>query len=216
VLKRVLACESAVPSFLAPLGLSNKAFMCETTTIDPINKSMTIQTRNLTMPSVCLIEELCKYYADENSPLRTIYEQTAAISAHVPFMSGKMENYSFQTLVRRSAEGIQTVGELCDRITHEGVASLLPAVNYLKQNFEKIHLPTITMPKIDLPKLEHDLKENLDKIKIPSLKDFPDLSESLHKLEFSGAAVHLFGVDTGSSKPRGESQPQLEQARDSS
>jgi len=177
VIKRVIGCEQNLPTFLTALGLGSRAFMCETTTIDPRQKTMTIQTRNLTMPGVCLIEELCKYRADED---RTVYEQSAAISASIPLLNGQIESYCLQTQNRRSVEGIQSMDELIERVRLGGISSLLPLhmVDGLKLNLEKLKQLHRDMPSCNLDTLKDSLSlpDSLKNIDINLADTLPCLS----------------------------------------
>lgn len=126
ITNRITSCESALPSWLRAAGLPSQCFVAESSIVDPVNKTMVVKSSNLSGASLMVVEETCTY---QQSPLlphsATHYKQEAKITAFLPFVAAKFENYSVANLQSKSKEGMAVVEKLCQRIQQEGVLSLL-------------------------------------------------------------------------------------------
>jgi len=119
---RIMSCESPVPGWLSAAGLPSSCFAAEVSVVDPRTQTMVVKSRNLTGASLLQVEETCTYSAVPAST-HTHYTQSAKITAFLPFLSGKFEQYSLSNLSNKSAQGLQTIENLCQRIQHHGVLS---------------------------------------------------------------------------------------------
>jgi len=121
---RIMSCESPVPSWLACAGLPSYCFAAEVSVVDPVTKTMVVKSRNLTGSSLLQVEETCTYSGIPTAPNHTHYTQSAKITAFLPFVSNKFEQYSLSNLSNKSAQGLQTIENLCQHIQKHGVLSL--------------------------------------------------------------------------------------------
>jgi len=126
ITNRIMACESALPSWLKAAGLPQQCFVAETSVVDPRLKQMIVKSSNLSGASIMTVEETCTYSQCPKQPKRaTHYKQEARITAFLPLVAGKFENYSLQSMQSKSKEGIAVVERLAQRIANEGVLALL-------------------------------------------------------------------------------------------
>lgn len=124
VTRRILACEQSIPSWMRSLVDSHMGYVAETTTVDPVEQKMVIRSRNLTGSSVMVVDETCTYERHPVNPNWTLYEQKAEITAFMPFISSKFENYSFSNMQNKSKFGTAAVESICQRISEHGVQSV--------------------------------------------------------------------------------------------
>jgi len=134
ITNRIVACETALPHWFRAAGLPSQCFVAESSVVDPRSKTMVVKSTNISGSSVMTLEETCTYQqAASSTPAQpaTIYRQEARITAFLPFLAHKFENYSFSNLQAKSMEGVQIVEHLCQRIASakDGVLSLLPNLN---------------------------------------------------------------------------------------
>lgn len=126
ITNRIMSCESALPSWLRAAGLPQQCFVAESSIVDPRSKSMVVKSSNLSGASLMVVEETCTYRQCPNAPsTATHYRQEAKITAFLPFLSSRFENYSVANLHSKSKEGMAVVERLCQRIAKDGVLSLL-------------------------------------------------------------------------------------------
>jgi hypothetical protein len=122
---RIMSCESALPSWMQAAGLSTNCFVCESSVVDPKTKEMVVKSSNLSGASIMVVEETCTYTQARDNPQHTKYKQEAKITAFLPFVASKFEQYSVQNLHLKSREGMAVVEKLCQRIQKFGAMSLL-------------------------------------------------------------------------------------------
>jgi len=120
---RLMSCESAVPSWLSSFGVPSQCFVAEVSVVDPVTQTMVVKSRNLTGGSLIQVEETCTYSAVPNTS-DTHYTQSARISAFLPMLSSRFEEFSRSNLSNKSKEGMAHMEDLCQRIQKDGVLSL--------------------------------------------------------------------------------------------
>lgn len=120
VTRRLLACEQSVPSWMRALCDSPLGYIAETTTVDATEQKMIIRSRNLTGASVMIVDETCTYERHPSNPSWTTYEQKAEITAFMPIISSKFENYSFSNMRDKSKFGAAAIESLCQKIAEGG------------------------------------------------------------------------------------------------
>ena len=107
------------------MGVSNHAYAIETSVINPSTREMVVKSRNVTGASLMVMEETCTYRANPLDARLTDYRQSAVITAFLPVFAGKFEAFTFNNMSKKSAEGLQTIETLCQRIAREGVEAML-------------------------------------------------------------------------------------------
>ena len=125
VSNRIISCETALPIWLNKLGVSNHAYAIETSVINPLTKEMVVKSRNVTGASLMVMEETCVYRANTVDDRLTDYRQSAVITAFLPMFAGKFEAFTLNSMSKKSAEGLQTIEKLCQRIAREGIDAML-------------------------------------------------------------------------------------------
>lgn len=128
ITNRIMACESALPNWLKAAGLPQTCYVAETSIVDPKSKAMVVKSSNLSGASVMTVEETCTYTQCPQRPQHaTHYKQEARITAFLPLVASRFENYSLQSLSSKSAEGMAVVERLCQKIQNsaDGALSLL-------------------------------------------------------------------------------------------
>lgn len=129
MVSRLLTCYKGVPGWLVPFGVSPYAHVVEVTTVDPVTRQMVVRSRNLTGSSLITINEHCVYKQPAENRKWTHYAATAEISAFLPFLSGKFERYSHDTMIATAEKGAMALENICHLINLNGVLSLIPNPN---------------------------------------------------------------------------------------
>jgi len=111
---------------MIPFGVNPVGYIAETTVVNPQTEKMIVKSRNITGSSMMVVEETCVYSKDSENPSWTNYQQDAKITAFLPILSNKFENYSLNSFITGSEKGLQAIETLCEKIRSNGVASLLP------------------------------------------------------------------------------------------
>jgi len=122
VSNRIISCYTSLPSWLNRLGVSNHAYAIETSVVNPITGVMVVKSRNLTGSSLMVMEETCSYTACAHDPMRTSYRQTATITALLPIFASNFEAFTLSNVSKKSAEGLQTIEAMCQRLQSEAAA----------------------------------------------------------------------------------------------
>ena len=125
VSNRIISCETALPIWLNKLGVSNHAYAIETSVINPATREMVVKSRNVTGASLMVMEETCVYRANAMDERLTDYRQSAVITAFLPMFASKFEAFTLNSMSKKSAEGLQTIENLCQRIAREGIEAVL-------------------------------------------------------------------------------------------
>ncbi len=121
---RLIACESALPSWMSALGISSLAYALEQTVVNAKNKTMVIRSRNISGSSMMVVEEKCTYTQDPENAAWTQYNQSANITSFLPIVRSKMENYTFASMTNRSKQGLAVMEELCHVLATKGLSAL--------------------------------------------------------------------------------------------
>jgi hypothetical protein len=121
---RLIACETALPGWVAALAGTNRAYTLEQSISNPRTKTMVVRSRNLTGASMLLINETCIYQQDPKNPTCTQYRQIAEIKANMLGVRSALESFCHSDMVKKSQTGIKVVEELCQKLTKDGVQSL--------------------------------------------------------------------------------------------
>jgi hypothetical protein len=135
ITNRLISCHSALPSWLRSAGMPQTCYVAESAVVDPNSHTMVVKSSNLSGSSIMVIEETCTYSQCPTAPTTaTHYRQEARITAFLPLISSKFENYSFANFQSKSADGLIVVERLCQKIAQHGVLALF-----------KDHLPQVAM-----------------------------------------------------------------------
>jgi len=146
VTNRLVACESAIPSWMSALGLPTQVYAAETCVVDPVSKEMVIKSRNITGSSVMAIEETCRYVPHKENSNWTHYTQSAKITAFLPLVSSGLESYSFSSMHEKSKKGLEAIEVLCQRIKSEGLDSITSLTDTFSALVVKLHNQAAALP----------------------------------------------------------------------
>jgi len=124
IVHRLMRCESQVPVWLQTLGVSSSAYGAETTIVDPNTRQMIVKSRNITGASMMVVEETCQYQQHADNPEWTSYNQSARIAAFLPFVSKKIENFSYNNMSLKAPLGLDVIEQLCQKFTLNGIDGL--------------------------------------------------------------------------------------------
>jgi len=104
-------------------------YIREVSEVDPVNRTMTLKSRNLTYQHLLSVEETCIYSQDPTDELQTTFQQEAQISAagvRVASVRGKIEDICVKNFAQNSEKGLQGLLQVVEMITQEtlGLAEL--------------------------------------------------------------------------------------------
>lgn len=119
-----MRCESAVPQWLSRLGVSSSAYAAETTIVDPVKHQMMVKSRNITGSAMMVVEETCRYQQHADNKDWTSYHQSAAITGFLPFVSKKIEQFSYNNMSLKAPLGLDVIEQLCQKMNVNGVDGL--------------------------------------------------------------------------------------------
>lgn len=122
---RLVAAESALPSWVMAMGIDARAYALEQTTVNARTQKMVVRSQNLTGSSVIVVEEKCTYTPHAENAEWTQYHQEAHIRAFLPVVAGRLENYTFSSIAAKSAEGLQVIEQLCQNMVQGGPLAVL-------------------------------------------------------------------------------------------
>eukprot|EP01137_Pigoraptor_chileana_P009339 Opistho-2@57421 len=121
--ERVITVEGGLPSWLCKLFNSSSvsAHVHEVSEVDPINKRMTLRTRNISWSNFITVEETCIYTQDAQDPQKTNFSQEARITAFgsLSALRSKMESAMLDRFRSTASKGKDALEHVCDNITRE-------------------------------------------------------------------------------------------------
>lgn len=97
--------------------LGKSAFVYEETICDPVKKTLELRSRNLSFTSVATVEETCFYQVDPKYPTSsTKYTQQARVTAFVPLVAKKLEDFSVRAGAVTASLGLSAMEGICNDI----------------------------------------------------------------------------------------------------
>jgi len=108
--ERLITVQQSAPAFVMKLvGGSPVQYVREISVIDPRQKKLTMKSINLTMSHLISCEETITYQEDPGDASRTIFTQSAAITAGSTLsrMAGYIEDFSVKRFQQNAAVGRQ-------------------------------------------------------------------------------------------------------------
>lgn len=109
---RVARCRQDIPAFAQ--GMFGKfCFVFEESIVDPKKKTLTLRTRNISYSNLFQVQEECVYSPHASNAEWTEYKQEAKITAFVPFISRKIEQFSVKAGNSNAVKGLQTMEGIC-------------------------------------------------------------------------------------------------------
>ncbi|KAK9484557.1 PRELI-like family-domain-containing protein [Lipomyces starkeyi] len=106
--ERLITCKQNIPRWLlAIVGGRDTSYVREVSEVDPVTKTLTLRSQNLTMNNLLSVQETVVYSPDLADPSKTIFDQTARIEAYATFqrLCNKIEEWSVERFRQNAALG---------------------------------------------------------------------------------------------------------------
>jgi len=97
--ERLITCRQNIPNWLlAVVGGRNISYVREVSEVDPMQKTLTLRSQNLTMCNLLSVQEIVTYSPDRSDPSKTIFDQQARIVAYAAIqrLCNKIEDWSVE------------------------------------------------------------------------------------------------------------------------
>eukprot|EP01101_Sappina_pedata_P012270 TRINITY_DN83_c0_g1_i1.p2 TRINITY_DN83_c0_g1~~TRINITY_DN83_c0_g1_i1.p2 ORF type:complete len:188 (+),score=70.75 TRINITY_DN83_c0_g1_i1:118-681(+) len=129
--KRLTVNRPSLPYWLKRL-ISSDMIMLEESTVDPINKVMTLKGKNISFNNLVEAEETCTYTVDPNNHNWTLFKQEMKVTAFPFGVAGSLENYSVQKFVENAEKGRLIMEAAIDRVKEETQLTIERQISQLK------------------------------------------------------------------------------------
>lgn len=143
--ERLITCEQPIPSWLNFLvGGLKRSYVREISEVDPINKTLTMRSINMTMSNLLQVYEVVSYKPDPANPLnKTLFKQEAQITAYASIkkLCNKVEDWSvdrFDFNAQRGKIGFESVLRNVNENWNHMKTSVLDEVNEKVNAFDGV------------------------------------------------------------------------------
>jgi hypothetical protein len=121
--ERLITCKQAIPKWLLALvGGHDVSYVREVSEVDPLTRTLTLRSVNLTMNHLLSVYEIVTYSPDPNRPTETtIFTQEAQITAYSSFrrLCSKIEDWSVDRFGQNAALGKQGFESVLQQVTQK-------------------------------------------------------------------------------------------------
>jgi len=100
-----MTCKGTGPAWMQKILGNSYCFFIEDATIDPHNKKMVLQSRNISYADLIQLEETCTYTTHPENKEWTHFSQDAKITAFPFGIKGKIESYCLDKFVSNATKG---------------------------------------------------------------------------------------------------------------
>ncbi|ETV98876.1 hypothetical protein, variant [Aphanomyces invadans] len=110
-----------VPSWVTRVLGTHYSYVYEESVCDPVDKTLRLQSANLSFRSLAVVDEICSYSAPprlSSSAPTTLYTQTSRVRAFFPFVSRAFEEYWVERGTEAAHQGISAMEDLCSEQCH--------------------------------------------------------------------------------------------------
>ncbi|CAO3691859.1 unnamed protein product [Umbelopsis ramanniana] len=117
-IERLISVNQKAPALiLRAIGASSTQYVREVAIIDPRTKTMTLDSKNLTLSNILSCEESITYTQHPTSPEKTLFSQQATISAGsaVSRMASMIEDWSVQRFQQNALIGRDAFAKVLER-----------------------------------------------------------------------------------------------------
>lgn len=101
--------EWSLPNWARRLVCGPSCFATETSEVDPIRRTMTMTTKNLTMCNQLSFEEKLTYTPHPDDPTATLLKQEAVISVYGVPLSSYLEDFLTRHMSVNASKGRQAI-----------------------------------------------------------------------------------------------------------
>eukprot|EP01100_Stratorugosa_tubuloviscum_P002585 TRINITY_DN1615_c1_g1_i1.p1 TRINITY_DN1615_c1_g1~~TRINITY_DN1615_c1_g1_i1.p1 ORF type:complete len:183 (+),score=61.63 TRINITY_DN1615_c1_g1_i1:22-570(+) len=124
--KRLIVSKSKLPGWLSKLFGSSFSYFYEESSIDPIKKIMTLQSRNISFTNIIQVAELCVYRSCPHDSTKTIMTQEMAVRASPFGLAGAIEKYSTTKFIENANYGRKIMERAINYVISQQQKSLIP------------------------------------------------------------------------------------------
>lgn len=107
--KRLILSEWTLPSWARKIVCGPSCYATETSEVDPVHKTMTMTTKNLTMCNKLSFEERLTYTPHPRNPNVTLLKQEAVISVYGVPLSSYLEEFLTRSISANASKGRQAI-----------------------------------------------------------------------------------------------------------
>lgn len=107
--RRLILSEWSLPNWARRLVCGPSCFATETSEVDPVRRTMTMTTRNLTMCNQLSFEEKLTYIPHPDDPRCTLLKQEAVISVYGVPLSSYLEDFLTRHMSVNANKGRQAI-----------------------------------------------------------------------------------------------------------
>ncbi|ELT89590.1 hypothetical protein CAPTEDRAFT_222080 [Capitella teleta] len=120
---RLLTTLWSVPETLMKLvGMSNQAHVSEHSVMDPRKRTLTMNSRNLTLNNKLNVDEKITYHPDPSDPKKTVLRHEAMVTVSgFPMMTGYLEGMVTSTIASKAQQGLQGMDYVIQQIKEEAI-----------------------------------------------------------------------------------------------
>eukprot|EP00117_Sycon_ciliatum_P043364 scpid73873/ scgid31408/ Protein slowmo homolog 2 len=109
---------SAVP-FVKMLGLEGSMFVIERSVADPVEKTLTLRSRNISLEGLINVFEVLQYRRDPVEPSKTLLTQEASVTVAPCLISGFVEGRMIDVFSESAQNGRNAIVNVCEKIQKE-------------------------------------------------------------------------------------------------
>ncbi|XP_062583036.1 PRELI domain containing protein 3B-like isoform X3 [Saccostrea cucullata] len=117
---RLLSTEFPLPDVAARIiGTPEKNFISEHSTLNPRNKLLKLESRNLTLGHLVSVHEHLEYFPHPQDKSKTCLKQKSVVKVNVPFLSGYLEKLLLENFEKNAQKGRNGMEWVMDKIKEE-------------------------------------------------------------------------------------------------
>ena len=129
---RLIVKQGALPRYGERFVGKSVGMVVEKSTVDPVNRTMTTVTKNLTYAGVMCLEETCTYRQSSENPEWTDFSTTATVTSGVYGWRSTIESWGVEKFKSTQARGKEALQNVITRIREEK-ADLLAGARAARQ-----------------------------------------------------------------------------------
>ncbi|XP_061166640.1 PRELI domain containing protein 3B-like isoform X2 [Saccostrea echinata] len=117
---RLLSTEFPLPDVAARIiGTPEKNFISEHSTLNPRNKLLKLESRNLTLGHLVSVHEHLEYFPHPQDKSKTCLKQQSVVKVNVPFLSGYLEKLLIENFEKNAQKGRNGMEWVMNKIKEE-------------------------------------------------------------------------------------------------
>jgi hypothetical protein len=162
---RLVSSKWGLPKWVQSLiGPANICYASEHSVVNPLTKSMTLKTRNLTFGKFVAVDEMVKYMPHPHDNEKTLLKQEAVVTVQGVPLNSYMEDLLTNTIVNNAGKGRQAIEWVIDKINTE--------VNNAVKSTDEI----LSQTKKSIGGITSSAKKSMDEFSTAAKKSFDELN----------------------------------------